>query len=388
MPAMASHIIQSVIPAPFAQTIASKTKPSSTRGDEGLSPNSEAIFVCIRQVQASLAENPPASTALSDPRHGNWHPAARRAYCEPSPASARYRSPCPDSATSTRCLPPSAIPRSPDGPTAPGRRCRRTCPAHGRPRSPATARRCTAGSRSSKSAASSAMPESRSRPSVSWVRSLEPIEKPSKCSRNCSARMALRRHFAHHDQAQAVFAALQAVLGQQVDHLLRLAQRAHERHHDLDVGQAHVVAHALHRHAFHLERLGEVVGQVARRAAETQHRVFLVRLVARTADQLLVLVRLEVGQAHDHRLRPERGGDGGDAFGQLVDVERLRRGMAARHRFHRLLQVRVDVRVLENRLRMNADVVVDDELEPRQADAVRSASTGSRRPAADCRRSS
>ena len=28
-------------------------------------------------------------------------------------------------------------------------------------------------------------PESRSSPSVSWVRSLEPIEKPSKCSRNC-----------------------------------------------------------------------------------------------------------------------------------------------------------------------------------------------------------
>ena len=49
----------------------------------------------------------------------------------------------------------------------------------------------TAGSRSSKSCASCSMPESRSRPSVSCVRSLEPMDMPSKCCRNCSARMAL-----------------------------------------------------------------------------------------------------------------------------------------------------------------------------------------------------
>mmetsp|Transcript_53285 Transcript_53285/g.125039 ORF Transcript_53285/g.125039 Transcript_53285/m.125039 type:complete len:203 (-) Transcript_53285:2310-2918(-) len=52
-------------------------------------------------------------------------------------------------------------------------------------------RALTAGSRSSKSPASCSRPESRSRPSVSCVRSLEPIDMPSKCSRNCSARMAL-----------------------------------------------------------------------------------------------------------------------------------------------------------------------------------------------------
>ena len=37
----------------------------------------------------------------------------------------------------------------------------------------------TAGSRSSKSLAKSSRPESQSRPRVSWVRSLEPMEKPS-----------------------------------------------------------------------------------------------------------------------------------------------------------------------------------------------------------------
>jgi hypothetical protein len=50
-------------------------------------------------------------------------------------------------------------------------------------------RNFTAASRSSK--ASATRPESRSRPRVSWVRSFEPMEKPSKYSRNCSARMAL-----------------------------------------------------------------------------------------------------------------------------------------------------------------------------------------------------
>ncbi|MNN57829.1 hypothetical protein D3C81_1728370 [compost metagenome] len=47
----------------------------------------------------------------------------------------------------------------------------------------------TAGFRSSNRCAT--IEESRSRPRVSWVRSLEPIEKPSKISRNSSASSAL-----------------------------------------------------------------------------------------------------------------------------------------------------------------------------------------------------
>ncbi len=47
----------------------------------------------------------------------------------------------------------------------------------------------TAGLRSSNKCAT--MPESRSKPSVNWVRSFEPMEKPSKYSRNSSANRAL-----------------------------------------------------------------------------------------------------------------------------------------------------------------------------------------------------
>jgi len=52
-------------------------------------------------------------------------------------------------------------------------------------------RALTAGSRSSKSLAKSSKPESRSKPKVSWVRSLEPIEKPSKYCKKSLAKTAL-----------------------------------------------------------------------------------------------------------------------------------------------------------------------------------------------------
>ena len=44
-----------------------------------------------------------------------------------------------------------------------------------------------------------------------------------------------------------LLAALQAVRGQQLDHLPGLAHRAHERHHHPDVVEAHALTHALQR---------------------------------------------------------------------------------------------------------------------------------------------
>ncbi len=113
----------------------------------------------------------------------------------------------------------------------------------------------------------------------------------------------------------------QPVGREQLDHLARLAHGAHERHHDLDVGQPHVVAHALERPAFQLEAVAEAGVDEARGAAEAQHRILLVRLVALAAEQGGVFVGLEVGQAHDHRLGGERRAQRGDAFGQLLHVE-------------------------------------------------------------------
>ena len=81
---------------------------------------------------------------------------------------------------------------------------------------------------------------------------------------------------------------------EQVDDALGLGDGAHERDHDLDVGQAHLVADEPHRLALHREAVGEAAVEVPRGAAEADHRVLFVRLVALAAEQAGVLVRLEV----------------------------------------------------------------------------------------------
>ncbi len=89
------------------------------------------------------------------------------------------------------------------------------------------------------------------------------------------------RQLAHHDDLQIVLAALQAIRGQQLGDRSRFLERAHERHHHLHVGQAHLVAHALQCAALELEAGAERFIDVARGAAEAEHRILFERLVLR-----------------------------------------------------------------------------------------------------------
>src|SRR5690606_37275861 len=100
------------------------------------------------------------------------------------------------------------------------------------------------------------------------------------------------------------------------------------------------------------------------------HGVLFLGFVTRTANQLAILVRLEVGQAHDDGLGVKRRPQGGDAFGKLFDEERTRTGVAARGRFDGALELGIDIGVVEHGLGMNGNVVVDDEFEPCKPDAV------------------
>ena len=168
---------------------------------------------------------------------------------------------------------------------------------------------------------------------------------------------------------QAVVAAFQAVVGEQLGDGLRLGERAHEGHHDLHVRESHLVAHALERAALELEARPEHLVDVARGAAEPEHRIFLVRLVGFAADQVRILVRLEIGQAHDHHLGREGRRDLRDAFGQLVDVEAHRVGVPGDLLRDGFLELRALLIELEQGARMHADHAVDDEFEPREADA-------------------
>ena len=175
------------------------------------------------------------------------------------------------------------------------------------------------------------------------------------------------RDFAHHDDLQPVLAALQPLTRQLVHHRFRLVHGTHERDHDFDVGQPHVVAHALHRITFQREAVAEAVGHVASGPAEAQHRVLFFRLVALAADQVGVFVRLKVRQAHNHAFRIESGTQRRDPFGQTADVELFRRVVAFHHLADFVLQLRLLVVKLQQRTRVNADHTVDDKFQARQA---------------------
>src|SRR5205823_9948429 len=95
------------------------------------------------------------------------------------------------------------------------------------------------------------------------------------------------------------------------------------------------------------EALAEAWRDVARGAAKAEHRILFVGLVALAAEELAVLVRLEVGEAHDHRLGPERGRDRGDAFDHLFDEERTGVRIAARRRLDLAPERRLELCVLD-----------------------------------------
>src|SRR5690606_23205232 len=185
-----------------------------------------------------------------------------------------------------------------------------------------------------------------------------------------SSDLGVRRHLAHHDDLQAVLAALQAVAGQFLDDGAALVQGADEGDHDPAVLQAHFLADLAHRLALQGEAVAEFRVDVPRGAAEADHRIFFVRLIAAAADEVGVLVGLEVRQAHDHRVRGEGRGQGGDALGQPLDVEVHRAGIAGGDAVDLGLQLRRLLPVLEQGARVHADLPGDDELQAGQADAL------------------
>jgi hypothetical protein len=131
-------------------------------------------------------------------------------------------------------------------------------------------------------------------------------------------------------------------------------------------------------------------GRTARRSARRRgSRASGSPLPARSASppsRLRVLVGLEVGQAHDHRLRPEGGRNGGHPLGQprqKTPSDRCNRRSA----LDLVAQALRHLRSFQHRLGMDADDVVDDEFDARQAHAGVGDAPGTRRPAPGCRRS-
>src|SRR4030095_1010968 len=161
-----------------------------------------------------------------------------------------------------------------------------------------------------------------------------------------------------------------AVPSEQLRYLGGLFQRPHKRHHHLHVRQAHIVAHALESSTLELEAGPERFVDVARGAAKSEHWILFVRLVLASADEVGILVGLEIREAHDHRLRHKCRGDLRDAFAQLLDVESHWVAITSHLLADRVLELRALRIELEQSARMHADHPVNDELEPCQADSV------------------
>mmetsp|Transcript_46149 Transcript_46149/g.119750 ORF Transcript_46149/g.119750 Transcript_46149/m.119750 type:complete len:372 (-) Transcript_46149:323-1438(-) len=180
----------------------------------------------------------------------------------------------------------------------------------------------------------------------------------------------VRGQLRHHVHLQPVDAALQAVLLQDVEHVRRHVQRAHERDHQLHIRHAHVLADPLHGLQLQGEALLEGGVRVAAAAAEADHGVLLVGLVRLPADEGLVLVGLEVREAHDDALRVHGGRQGRHALRDLRDVELHGRLVPLDLPVDDGLRLGVDGVVIEQRLRVDADRVVDYKLQSGKSDAL------------------
>src|SRR3569623_974756 len=176
-------------------------------------------------------------------------------------------------------------------------------------------------------------------------------------------------YFAHHENFQILFAAAQTVLRHQIQNLPRLVHAAHEGDHQRDIAQAHRFTHLFHRRAFHRKAFGEARGRITRGAAEADHGILFLGLVRLAAEQRRVFVGRAGAHAHDHRRGVERRGDGADALGEAVDIKRARIGITGDQRGNLLAPRGRELRIVDERVRMDANAVVDYEFLPREADA-------------------
>ena len=133
------------------------------------------------------------------------------------------------------------------------------------------------------------------------------------------------RDLAHDVDLEALIPTLEAVarhLGQDLPPFLG---RPTERHHHLEVAETHVVAHPAQGLALEGEAFAVALVMIARRAAKADHRVGLAWLEGATAEEIRILVGLEVREADDHRTGMKGGRDGPDARSHAIDEELARR---------------------------------------------------------------
>ena len=111
--------------------------------------------------------------------------------------------------------------------------------------------------------------------------------------------------------------------------MLRLSNRSDKRNHQLYVHESHVVANLPDRRAFEFKARSKAVRNIARSAAKSEHRIFLVGFISFATNQVCVFIGLEIRHAHDYGLRRECSGNNTDSLGQSFDKEADRVAVAS-----------------------------------------------------------
>ena len=167
-------------------------------------------------------------------------------------------------------------------------------------------------------------------PSVSCVRSFEPIEKPSKTLQELFREDHVRRE-SRTSRTPRGHPRPDATRSRPCTASTRRPSSTVRQNGIMILTFASPMSWRTRRSAWHSSAKPSCVARVvvARRAAEADHRVLFGGLELASAQQRRVLVGLEVARPHDDRLRVEGGGDAADA---LARGGRTKNSSASSHR--------------------------------------------------------
>ena len=187
--------------------------------------------------------------------------------------------------------------------------------------------------------------------------------KPVETRRELLGKDDVRRDLAHHVDFEVGAAPSEPIFRHHFQHTIRLCRCPAERHHDDDIAKADVLANTFQRATFKRKAFAIAFIIIARGAPEPEHRIFFVRLEGGSAQEMGILIRLEVAQPHDHGIWVVNRGDLGDAKCERLDEEfgRIGKPRGQRANLAQLGSVG-DALGVQQGHRMRLDRIADDEL--------------------------
>ena len=143
--------------------------------------------------------------------------------------------------------------------------------------------------------------------------------KTVKALREFGRKHDIARHLAHDQHFKPALAAFKPVRRHQFQHPVRLADGPAKRHHDADIGEAHVLAQAADSLAFERKGFAKQRRNITRCPPKTEHRILFMRLEYASTDQISTFIALEVAEADDHAVWKLHCGDPRKSARKSVD---------------------------------------------------------------------